>query len=292
MSYIEDEAILGLLPNAIFNHKGWFRAHCPFCPTVTGINDKRRSLGVHTSGKYHCFRCYTRGMLDEIPDWAGLGFGAQIAGIDLDKEIDFVDEVGCYEPLWREPGISSIFLEEARDYLKHDRRLDEWIWKYARIGASYEGKYDNRIVVPVFKDDEWAGFVTRWWEKKPPPGVLPHLNPPGMSRDMFYDEEILDEETDDPVLVVEAVLDALPYAGHAVACFGKPTHWQRQRLCQVRSRPVAVCLDGDAWEIGEGLALTLQLEGVRSGFVRLPPGEDPDSVERSWLREEARRCIG
>jgi hypothetical protein len=292
VSYDDDEMVLALLPSAIFNRNGWFRANCPFCPTALGKDDKRRSFGIHAGGAYHCFRCYTRGKLSEIPDWAGLGLSEHIEKAPDTEDVDFFEEVESFEPLWQEPGLNSIVFEGARAYLE-ERKLSRRIWEYACIGAAYRGRYANRIVVPIFNNagDEWVGFVSRWWERKPPEGVLPYRYPPGMTRDMFYDERLLDKKTDEPLLIVEGVLDALPYAGQAVACLGKPTNWQKQRLTQVRDRPIAVCLDGDAWEEAEGLSLLLRLEGIRSGFVKLPAGRDPNDVEPAWLRDEARRCL-
>ena len=60
---------------------------------------------------------------------------------------------------------------------------------------------------------------------------------------------------------------------------------------KLAKRPVAIMLDGDAWEESWILAARLRFEGCRAGFVKLPPRTDPDEVPLDWARNEARRCI-
>ena len=106
----------------------------------------------------------------------------------------------------------------------------------------------------------------------------------------MYEHRVLHETTEEPAIVVEGVFDALPYFGRALAVLGKPSPWQVEALAATQ-RPIAVVLDGDAWEQGWALANKLQLAGVRAGSVRLPAGEDPNSVDRNWLLYEAARCV-
>jgi hypothetical protein len=112
-----------------------------------------------------------------------------------------------------------------------------------------------------------------------------------MQRAKFlYNQAALYVETDAPVLIVEGVFDALPYWPHAVACLGKPGEVHRWLMTEAK-RPIAVVLDGDAWEEGWGLSEWLRTEvNVPVGFVRLPPCTDPGSVDPAWLREEAKQC--
>ena len=75
-----------------------------------------------------------------------------------------------------------------------------------------------------------------------------------------------------------------------VACLGKPNEAHLALLQEAR-RPVVVVLDGDAWEEGEALSLRLRFEGLRAGFVRLPPKTDPDEVSPALVWDWARASL-
>jgi DNA primase len=93
-------------------------------------------------------------------------------------------------------------------------------------------------------------------------------------------------ETDEPLLVVEGMFDALPYIGSAVALLGKPSDIQVRMLAESR-RPLVIALDGDAIRDSRALQQRLKLRGVTAGMVKLPPGMDPGDVEPSWLIQRA-----
>lgn len=292
----EDQLVLDLLHDAIFSGGGWFRANCPFCPEILGKDDKKKSFGIHIDGGYHCFRCYVSGHLMEMPDWVGLGLGDKLrqAQEEDDDVIDFFREAEEFVPLWRDPGDTAVVFEPARRYLIDERGIGPDIWEAAHVGAAHKGKYGGRIIVPIYNEegDNWVGFSSRVWKKKAP---MAHRYPPKMSREIFYEQHLLREETDQPVLIVEGVLDALPYFGSAIACLGKPTLWHIKQLSKVKSRPMVLCLDGDAWREAHLLVVRLRYFGCQAGFVRLPPGKDPNrlAVERGadWLLDEARKAV-
>ncbi|KKK69902.1 hypothetical protein LCGC14_2929360, partial [marine sediment metagenome] len=187
------------------------------------------------------------------------------------------------------PAASAVSADDARGYLKGRGLADERVWDEASIGCVLTGKWANRVVVPVISPaGEWWGWVSRLWSRE---ASDPYRTAPGMvlGGGMFNDAALM-VETDDPVMVVEGCFDALPYWPDAVAALGKPKQLQVTSLMESK-RPVAVCLDGDAWEEGMMLAARLQFEGQRAGFVRLPPKQDPNSVDTEWLREEVARCL-
>jgi DNA primase len=257
------------------------RGICQPCDIRTGKPDRRGSFSFNSvSGFYQCFKC---------------GLTGRVAGYD---EADFEPEVvqdrpvmeppeGFYE-LCRGDGATSMSLDPARAYLRSRGLTSEALWKEAHLGACIAGWFASRVVVPVLSpDDVWLGFVARAWTKK---ADVPYLYPKGMARrDILYNHKTLLREGP-PVFVVEGVMDALALWPDAVAVLGKPTDPQVWALAD-SPRPIAVCLDGDAWQEGEALALRLRLEGQRAGSIRLPPTKDPDEMEVQWLREEARRVI-
>lgn len=266
---------------------GWLRANCPLCES-TGKPDKKKSLGFNTrSGGWNCFKCGSKGRLPkkllEITAFEG-----EAAPVERKSDPPPQMELprGFCE-LYSDLGMTSILLEPARRYL-FDRGVSPHIGKELGIGGVVSGFYAGRIVVPV--RDEFGslvGWVGRDWTGKHP---RKYLYPKGFSRAHVFNVQALYEQTEIPLLVVEGVFDALPYYPSAIACLGKPTKAHLQRFSEAK-RPMVVCLDGDAWEEGWILSMRLQFEGVRAGFVRIPPGEDPGSVGVAWLLEQAAKAV-
>lgn len=186
-------------------------------------------------------------------------------------------------PLWCDPGLSAKSLEPARSYLQK-RGLPPSAWKAAALGACLRGPLRNRIIAPVLSDDgtKWLGHVARDWTSR---SVRKYLNAAGMSR-LLYQGAQRFRETDEPLLVVEGMFDALPYIGSAVALLGKPSAMQVKLLAQSR-RPLVIALDGDAIRDSRALQQRLKLRGVTAGLVRLPPGKDPGDVDPGWLKQRA-----
>ncbi len=259
---------------------GFARADCPFCIEAKGSADHKSGLAINIhSGWYRCWRCQTWGRIDRPDDVAPAA--ARAATTDMQPPDGFL-------PLCEEPARTALSAWPARRYLE-SRGLGAGTWKAAGIGCCLTGRWQNRVVVPVLSPaGEWWGWVSRLWSRE---ASDPYRTAPGMVLgEHVFNHSALMVETDEPAIAVEGCFDALPYWPDGVAMLGKPKAPQVLALIEAR-RPVAVCLDGDAWEEAEMLALRLQFEGQRAGFVRLPPREDPNSVDPTWLREEARRCL-
>jgi hypothetical protein len=252
---------------------------------MTGKIDKRRSLGIKPSiGFFACFKCGVRGSL---PDgW----WDAAPAAPKPDPEqppVDLGPPPG-FELLGTRDAFASIMLRVPREYML-GRGVTRSIMNDVGVGACLFGKFAGRVVVPCIDIDNetWLGFSARDWTGKQEPK---YRYPRGMPRAKFlWNQVALYRESDDPVLIVEGVFDALPYWPQAVACLGKPGDVHRQLMAE-SERPIAVCLDGDAWQEGLALSEFLKVCGRRAGFVRLPPCTDPNTVDHNWLREEAKRC--
>lgn len=275
------QAVAGHEPN----DSGWVRIDCPLCGEKTGKEDKRRSFGFNaqTLG-YSCFKCGSKGRLRQAPD------GLDLAEVEIKPAAPppYVGPPEGFTLLASEEGRSSMALAPARRYLM-GRNVGPDIWKLVGIGACAYGRQEGRVVVPVlWPDGKWAGWVGRAWIKRHP---LPYVYPPGMQRgDVLYNGSCLEERTDEPVLVVEGVFDAIALWPRAVAVLGKPSHHQVGMLASAK-RPVAVVLDGDALDDALGLVLKLRMAGQVAGMVRLAPKVDPDEVPRQWLLAEAVRCL-
>lgn len=282
----EEDEVIAALVDAIPSGDGWLRIQCPFCPGIIGKFDKRRSFGIRQdSGYYHCFRCGTVGRLQKSDEWTPV----EVEGQPRPEGELVMDPPEGFIPLWKGDGLTARCTHEARAYL-HGRGLDSETIAGAKIGACLSGEFAGRVVVPILgvDDETWWGYSARDWTDTQ---FLRYRYPVGMPRaTIMYQHRVLHEASDEPAIVVEGVFDALPYFGRAVAVLGKPSPWQVDALTESQ-RPVAIVLDGDAWEQGWALARKLQLAGVRAGSVRLPAGEDPNSVNRNWLLDEAARCV-
>jgi hypothetical protein len=265
---------------------GWWRAACPYCLAETGKPDKRQSLGLKPSiSFFQCFKCGARGRLREVPDavLAMENRAPDPAPTPIKGPPD------GYESIAEDCNWSSVFFRTPRRYLE-SRGVTEQIAREAKIGVALDGYLAGRIIVPVLDVDErtWLGYSARDWTNRLDPR---YRYPRGMARGvLLYNWAALYVRTDEPLIFVEGVFDALPYWPDGSGGLGKPGDYHRRLLLDAE-RPIAVCLDGDAWEEGWALSEYLRLHGRRSGSVQLPPGADPNTVEPAWLREEARRCI-
>lgn len=270
------------LANARFTTaSGFARCDCPFCLVLRGRTDKKQSLAVSTTtGWYKCWKCATSGKLNSR-DSDDIGTEQRVATTDMAAPEGYL-------PLSMEPARSAASAQPARDYLRGRGLGDEAMWRETGIGCCLSGRWSDRIVVPVLSPaGGWWGWVSRLWSKVPDP----YRNAPGMVlEDGVFNHAALLVETDEPVMVVEGCFDALPYWPNAVALLGKPKAPQIDSLVGAR-RPVVVVLDGDSWEEGLALSMDLELMGQRTGYVRLPPKEDPNSVDPTWVRAEVQRCL-
>jgi hypothetical protein len=265
------------------SHSSWVRGSCPFCITRIGKEDLRRSFAVNAeTGFFHCFRCGIKGRMDGDFDdmWQ-----KPWRHVTQAPQIKLPDE---HIPLYTGPGIDAEATLQARDYLLSRGFSDKTLLR-ARIGVCLEGYFRHRIIVPITEANSVRGFVARDYTGH---ADMKYVYPKGMNRaNMLFGENSFSAmESDDALLVVEGVFDALPYVGNAVACLGKPTVMQVE-LLKTANRPLAIVLDGDAWEEGYSLSQKLRLNGKRAGYVKLPAGEDPGSVDPCWLLEEAQKCV-
>jgi hypothetical protein len=276
-------AVAEALKHARHSGTGWWRADCPLCLKRTGKADRKQALAINIhSGVYVCWKCQatgsikTKGMDSVIPD--------EIIENTPPVILQDTPPPG-YTPL---AGDRSMSLGPARAYAA--KRCPEERWAEVGIGACISGKYAGRVIVPVMTEDgrDWVGWVGRTWFKSD----RAYSYPKGMNRgDVLYRGAQLWEHTDEPLIVVEGVFDALYMWPHGVALLGKASEYQMEALFE-SPRPVVIILDGDAWEEAYAMKLRLQLHGKKHvGHVRLPPKKDPDDMPRDWLAEEIRRAL-
>lgn len=270
MSDLIRQAVAGRRESAA----GWVRANCPMCEERVGKIDRHASLSWKPeSGWWGCWRCGARGWLELDPDLP--------APTPLAVEPYAWDESEFYDPWEDQSGV----LARARAYLRKRGILRE-VCRLAEVRVALQGKYQNRIIIPVRSNDEWVGFAARTYADDEPKVLYPR----GMRRDVpLCRPSLLTEETEEPCMVVEGPFDALRHWSCAAAVLGQPTDAHVDLFADVADRrPVVVALDGDAWQAGRDFARRILMRVVRDarelrtrgvGWVRLPPGKDPGSIE-------------
>lgn len=276
-----EDAIEGRLTGA----SGWRRADCPFCEDRTGKADKRQSFAFNTAtGGYVCNRCQTRGRL---PGWGESQdvYSPAVALAAPALAAPEVESVQGFVSLGMWPGVSAEATSYPREYLQRRGVSAEAVLRCG-VGCTLDGPHRGRIVVPhAFQgatENPWGGWIGRDFTDAQD---LRYRYSRGLRRDRLWRQHALDKVTTEPLLLVEGVFDALPHWPNAAAFLGKPTLAHVQHLSRHRGRPFVVALDGDAHEEGWALAQKLRFMGAPSGFLRLPPGEDPGSLGLRWFAE-------
>ena len=261
------------------------RVDCPLCGDKTGKDDHRASLSVNMqTGFYKCHKCGTVGRLEGFEDD---DFFRERPTKPDREAITLPRGFQAIEPEM----VESLLPIGAAAQYAHRRTGDWGIVTQVGIGMAA-----NRLIVPI-RDSEGKhlGHVARVIPELLP-AYLPdvkYVNPKGFRREeLLFNESALDVPLSEylmgndeglPVMVTEGVFDALPHWPLAVACLGKPTHVQ-ETLLERSLRPLAIVLDGDAWETGKALAQRLCLRGVPASWVELPPNTDPGDYDRDTMR--------
>ncbi len=260
-----------------------YRMLCPYCTSSkTGRPD--HSMAMNGDGLFHCHRCGTGGKLREGPN----------PGAIEDDIVDAIDE-GVEPPegfiaLGYDPGLTAYVTEDARTYALK-RGITPELARELQVGCVLEGYYAGRLVLPMFvpgnEDRKWSGYVTRDYTGH---ATKPYLYMRGMDRSQLWNHDALYNDTDSPLLIVEGILDCIPFYPNASALLGKPSIQQREAMLTAR-RPLAIVLDGDAHTEAHALALWLRIQGVDAGCVRLPARVDPDEVDKATLLNACIRCL-
>lgn len=272
------QAVERALQGARSSLTGWYRANCPECLSRTGKADYKQALSINVrSGVFWCWKCQLKGRIGNAPELPPQD-ESEAQSVTMEPPEGFVTMAS-------KDAQESISLEPARDYMA--KRCPPELWFELGVGACITGLYAGRVIVPVLDEDDitWLGWVGRTWYKSD----RAYTYPKGMNRgSVMYNARALRAETDEPLIVVEGVFDAIWLWPNAVAVLGKASELQMEALATT-NRPVVVVLDGDAWLEAYAMMQRLRLHGRTAGYVRLPPKKDPDEVPRDWLAEEIKR---
>jgi hypothetical protein len=166
------------------------------------------------------------------------------------------------------------------------------------MGFCKEGRWRDRLIVPIFMESVLRGFVAR--SIYDPPADLSKtgkkiwsrmnryikvLNPKGFnSSRLIFNYDNIDEE----MIITEGIFDALRCGKRGVALFGKHmSNFQEELIRRKKPRRVYIMLDNDAYEDAKGLAKRLAESCLNVYLVNLPFG-DPGSFKETELKEYMR----
>jgi hypothetical protein len=224
---------------------------CPYC------EHSKYKFSVNISKNvYKCWICDTRGRhLRRIIRRFGT-FKQRQSWDELTNEVDLSSFDSIFDIAAEQESEQSIDLPNefislansnlpitARPALKYlkDRgvtRPDILRWK---IGYCSSGQYENRIIIPSFRDDGYANyFVARTYSKH----WKRYLNPPA-SNNIVFNELYIDWDSD--LCIVEGAFDAI-VAGNAVPLLGSSLRENSKLVQQIvrHDTPVYLALDPDA----------------------------------------------
>ena len=256
-----EEACYGGRPNST----GWIRVDCPLCIDRHHSADTSRSLGVHyETGYYRCFRC----------DASGRTKAEDLLDYDLPEAPEISDFPPEVLPLFMSGQPLSDKAKEALRYMLETRKFTQKHLTMALAHYAESGYWYDRVILPHYYKDRLWGWTARSFTQK---HEKLKLNPAGMSRDLLYNQEVLERASDKPCFTVESVTSSLRLLPHACAFLGQPTNIHFETLCSIRTRPLIIVHDGNRYKECRAFARDLRYRNVLAKAILLPPGADPDS---------------
>lgn len=242
-----------------------WNARCPFCLDSKKNLSKKRFYVTYkneSSILYHCFNCNVSGNF--------LQLYAFIEGIDereaykrirgnsldsLKKSFDSKTQVedkvdnALEDVSWIledcvKDGSESLVSKELLKKLD-EFRIERRIFSYP-LFVAYQGKYKNRIVIPVYQDGIMVYFQARAIGSLMPK----YLNPRVPKESIIFNSHIWDKSK--PVVICEGLFDAISIGNQGTCCFGSSI--SKDFLSNVPNAIIA--LDNDETGKKEMLKLT------------------------------------
>ena len=266
--------------------------NCPCCG-----NDTNFHMGVFLSSlRFHCWKCKRTGSLRKllaILGVTGVAADRALSGVPIrDEQLGLLDQVRRAinllpptplgpVPVIELPVSEPITLNMIEDFpalmqfaVKRDM--------YTNILESYDcrwggntGDWAHRLIIPVYDDfGQLAAFQARDVTGR---AKAKYLSEGRMSELLYWTDQARKESG--RVYIVEGIFDAWRMGWNAAATFthGISRSQRRQLLEHDRVDEVVFAWDSDSYAMNVAAARNLA-PLVRAGSVRLPDGEDPDSL--------------
>lgn len=275
--------------------KNWINIQCPFC------DDQSNHCGVDPkTERFSCWICgQTGSFIDLLIKLTGLSY-RECRDIISTSSISFQESTTDYiDKVFSEDKPESTQVVHGRvelperfeivtyntkfpllhSYLRRRGILIETILEHS-CGICRSGQYMNRLVIPVFFQQEMVAFqaadLTGFAELK-------YKTSSDRINDYLYG---YDKIENGKVVLVEGILDAWRVGKDALATFGTHiTERQKYLILEKNLRELIFAWDGDAYWKARKAADFFKpfVEGVE--IVRFPEGEDPDSYGAVYGQE-------
>ncbi len=266
--------------------KGNHSFNCPFC------KHHKQKLEIHPETQnWHCWVCGTKGKslftllkrLDVKP-YILTELSAAIPNSKKRFELETDDEKEeiCklpeqYIPLWI-PKEKNFLWKTCIKYLQERGVTAQDILKY-KIGYCTEGRYKDMIIFPNYnKLGQLTYFTTRTFLKN---NSVKFINPP-YSRNIVGFEMQLNWNL--PVILVESALDAIILKRNASPLYGTTLSKSlKKQILENKVKDLYIALDSDALKKSIKHAEYLMGFGVNVHFVKIPEGQDPNSLGYNYM---------
>ena len=279
---------------------------CPFCLGAThGRRDDAFKCGVFVETlRYHCLRCKRTGslfkLLQNIVTIDSATF-KRLTGAKLQQADETLSEAirRRFSDSVKEGKVAKeIKLPMCSPAWDFDATLGDWLWErkisfqacedYGLLYGGYVGSAAHRLVIPLYNE---LGDLVAWQGRDITGKKKAKYFTQGYITDHLYWSAYMRKPH--RIYLVEGALDAIRLNYNAVACF---THSlsKRQRTLLMQDQMIdelVICWDGDSYDMALKEAHELAPIMNRVGVVRLPDGEDPDSMGSEAVRSLAVRWV-
>lgn len=164
--------------------------------------------------------------------------------------------------------------KNALHYILNVRKLTPYDVLRYNVGYCEEGPYSGMIIIPSYDEDNNLNyFVARSYYMN---STFKHKNP-DTSRDIVGFESLINWKM--PLVIAEGSFDAISIKINCTPLFGKVIQNNlRKKIIQEGVKCVYLALDPDAFKNAVKEIEYFLNEGIEVYHVRLPQGEDPNSL--------------
>jgi DNA primase len=274
--------------------KGWVNVQCPF----PRCGDESNHCGVDPrTERFNCWKCGETGsFIDLLIELTGLSY-KECRDIISTPSVSFQESATDYiDKVFSEDGPESTRIVHGKINLPERFELATYDTKFPLLysylerrnisintiiehecGICRSGSYMNRLVIPVFFQQEIVAFqaadLTGFAELK-------YKTSSDRINDYLYG---YDKIENGKVVLVEGILDAWRVGKDALATFGTHiTERQKYLILGKNLKELIFAWDGDAYWKARQVADFFRSFVESVGIVRFPEGEDPDSYGRDY----------
>lgn len=269
-----------------------FGVCCPWC------GDTNYHIGVFLDYKnWSCWRCKENGSLYKLmQELTGMDWGEFKASVETPSCVSYSAEDAVRQvlnssskqkttrqnykaTLPRASFVTDAIVRASSALQNFLKRRDFTVADCQRYDArfAFAGKYALRLVLPIYHYGKVVGFQARDVTGR---ADSKYDTPANMNlKNYLYGHDQVDSKQ---VMLVEGPLDVWRLGNCAAGMFGKRLSDEQLRLLrQLKADEYYICLDGEAYWEARALAGEIRpfLPYVKA--IKLPNGEDPDSLGKA-----------